>query len=285
MPVVSAAADARLARRPQRLVLLRMLATSSGRLTFSLVRDPRARGLEAMVRPPPRPDAHAPDQGRPAGEPEPRTVKGVDYLVFDGQRGLRGHLLARCRATGRSPPVSASADGEGHATVSWATDEPASSRVDYGRTSALGTQVTDSARVSAHKRRAHRPEPRDHLLLPRDLGGRARQLGLGAGLARELHDAGGRARGQPHLGVRGGHPGRHIRRRHARRRRRRGPAPAGAWGRSSPARSRRLAGGPVVRRAAAAPRAGRSAWTERPRRPAPSSTAPGRSSSRPRSNP
>ena len=88
--------------------------------------------------------------GQPVSR-EPRTVKGVDYLVFDGQAG--GYEATYGPDT--RPPditaVSASADGEGHATVSWTTDEPATSRVDYGRTSALGTQVTDSTRVSAHK--------------------------------------------------------------------------------------------------------------------------------------
>jgi Purple acid Phosphatase, N-terminal domain len=127
------------------------VATSSGQLTFSLVRDPRARGLEAMVPAgsPAGPLTRLTRNGQPVSR-EPRTVKGVDYLVFDGAAGS----YAATYGPDTRPPVitgvSAAADGEGHATVSWTTDEPAGSRVDYGRTTGLGTQVTDTARVAAH---------------------------------------------------------------------------------------------------------------------------------------
>ena len=46
--------------------------------------------------------------------------------------------------------MNATADADGHATVTWETDEPSSSRVDYGRTTALGSQASDSARVTEH---------------------------------------------------------------------------------------------------------------------------------------
>jgi hypothetical protein len=127
------------------------VSTGSGRLTFTLVRDPRARGLEAMVpaSAPAGPLRALTRNGQPVSR-EPRTVKGIDYLAFDG---LAGAYQADYGPDGAAPAISgvaATADGEGHATVRWTTDEPASSRVDYGRTSSLGSQVTDGASVTAH---------------------------------------------------------------------------------------------------------------------------------------
>ena len=72
------------------------VAYSAGRLTFSVVTNPKARGLEAMLPAQLRPPDRCPGltRGGPAREPSTtRTVKGVDYIVFKGhRRGLHGHL-------------------------------------------------------------------------------------------------------------------------------------------------------------------------------------------------
>ena len=112
------------------------VATSAGRLTFSLVANPKARGLEAMVpaSSPAGPLSRLTRNGQPVTR-NARTVKGVDYLVFDA---AAGDYVATYATDARAPEiggVAASADGEGHATVTWTTDEPSTSRVDFGRTS------------------------------------------------------------------------------------------------------------------------------------------------------
>ncbi|MBN1529107.1 MAG: hypothetical protein JW895_08600 [Thermoleophilaceae bacterium] len=128
------------------------VSTSAGRLSFTLVRDGRARGLEAMVpASSPAGPLRALTRGGQRVSREARTVKGVDYLVFEG---LAGDYQADYGPDGAAPAISgvtATADGEGHATMRWTTDEPAGSRVDYGRTSSLGSQVTDPARVTRHE--------------------------------------------------------------------------------------------------------------------------------------
>ncbi len=127
------------------------IAYANGRLDFSVVANPKARGLEAML---PAQSASGPlSKLTRAGQPVAhanRTVKGVEYAVF---KATAGDYVATYAAD-TSPPdvsnVSATADADGHATVTWATDEPADSRVEYGRTTTLGSQVTDSARVTDH---------------------------------------------------------------------------------------------------------------------------------------
>jgi hypothetical protein len=128
------------------------VAYGGGRLSFTLVKNPKARGLEAMV---PASTPAGPlvtlTRGGQAVSRNVRTVKGVDYLVFDA---AGGDYVATYGTDGTSPAiagVAATTDADGHATVSWTTDEPASSRVDYGRTTALGSQVTDAARVTDHR--------------------------------------------------------------------------------------------------------------------------------------
>ena len=124
---------------------------SGGQLGFSIVKNAKARGLEAML---PAQSAGGPlSRLRRNGQPvsySNRTVKGVPYVVFEG---LAGDYTATYAADTNPPEISsvnATADGEGHATVTWKTDEPSSSRVEYGRTTALGTVVNDTARVTDH---------------------------------------------------------------------------------------------------------------------------------------
>ena len=105
-----------------------------------------------------------------------RTIKGVEYAVFDAAAGR----YAATYAVDDTPPVisrvAATPATDGTATVTWTTDEPADSRVDYGTVAELARLERDrrSAPVTSHTRRAHRPVAGHHLLLPRDLDRRAR---------------------------------------------------------------------------------------------------------------
>jgi hypothetical protein len=127
------------------------IAYSDDRLTFSVETNAKARGLEAMV---PASSASGPlvtltRGGQPVARTS-RTVKGVQYAVF---KATAGGYVATYASDDEAPAisgVSASADADGHATVEWETDEPASSVVDYGRTTALGSQASDGARVTEH---------------------------------------------------------------------------------------------------------------------------------------
>jgi hypothetical protein len=124
---------------------------SGGQLGFSLAKSPKARGLQAMV---PASSATGPlsrltRNGQPVSWNR-RTLKGVEYAVFKGEAGA----YSATYATDATPPaisgVTATADGEGNAIVKWETDEPSTSRVQYGRTTTLGTEVTATAPVTEH---------------------------------------------------------------------------------------------------------------------------------------
>ena len=80
----------------------------------------------------------------------PRTVKGVQYAVFNATAGAYTATYANDTTAPDITAVSATADAEGHATVSWTTDEPSTSEVRYGRTAALGFEREDTAPVTKH---------------------------------------------------------------------------------------------------------------------------------------
>ena len=111
---------------------------------------PRARGdaagavgLRTAVRP---------DPGRPARDARARAPSRA--WTTSSSRPSAATTWPPTRTTTAAPAISnvtATADADGHATVTWETDEPSSSRVDYGRTTALGSQVSDSARVTDHR--------------------------------------------------------------------------------------------------------------------------------------
>ena len=86
----------------------------------------------------------------------------------------------RPHAAGLTPPVitSIAAHAPHLRTVTWTTDELATSSVDWGSTSAYGQPArADGAAADPPQRRAdHGPRLCDDLLLPRPLGRRARQL-------------------------------------------------------------------------------------------------------------
>ena len=128
------------------------IAYSNGQLTFSLSAQGSARGLQAML---PARSASGPlsrltRNGQPASWKR-RTVKGVDYVMFDATAGTYAATYANDTTAPAITGVSATADAEGHAVVNWTTDEPSTSIVAYGRTAALGSEREDTAEVTEHR--------------------------------------------------------------------------------------------------------------------------------------
>ena len=79
------------------------------------------------------------------------TIKGVDYAFFPATSGA---YAASYGADTTAPAITARAvapSADGTATITWTTDEPADSRVDYGTAAtALTLNQADGARVTAH---------------------------------------------------------------------------------------------------------------------------------------
>jgi hypothetical protein len=127
------------------------VAYAGGRLTFSVVTNPKARGIEAML---PAQSGSGPLSGLTRGGApvahEKRTIKGVEYYAFKAAAGDYTATYANDASAPAISQVQATADADGHATVTWETDEPATSRVDYGRTTSLGSRSEDTARVTRH---------------------------------------------------------------------------------------------------------------------------------------
>ena len=77
-----------------------------------------------------------------------------------------------------TPPVMsgvAATPGATTATVTWTTDEPADSRVEYGLTAAYGQARSAAALVTSHSLEPERARLRDDVPLPRQLRRRGRQ--------------------------------------------------------------------------------------------------------------
>ena len=185
------------------------MAYSGGQLTFSVVTNPKARGLEAML---PAQSASGPLSGLTrGGQPvtrSTRTVKGVDYVVFKATAGDYVATYANDTAAPAISSVNAVADADGHATVTWETDEPSSSRVDYGRTTALGSQVSDSARVTDHSIELTGLSPNTTYrfrVTSVDAAGNSATSPAAAQAPGQLPDPARRPRGRPDLRVRRRH--------------------------------------------------------------------------------
>ena len=210
------------------------LATAAEQLSFSLTTNAKARGLEAML---PARSASGPlsrltRDGQPVSWKR-RTVKGIDYAVFDGTAGAYTATYANDTTRARPcPALAATADGEGHATVSWTTDEPSTSLVEYGRTTALGKETSaDAPRSRSTRSSSAGSRPDTTYRFRVTLGRHRRQLGHLTGRGCVSRDASttppGCARRLPDGRVRGGHAQQHPRRADPRRARRRGAAAAG----------------------------------------------------------
>jgi hypothetical protein len=81
------------------------------------------------------------------------VIKGVDYAFFPATAGAYTASYAADTTAPTISAVSATAAFDGSATVTWTTNEPSDSRVDYGTTTALGQSATDGALVTAHSLR------------------------------------------------------------------------------------------------------------------------------------
>jgi len=128
------------------------IAYSGNDLTFTLSAHSGARGLKAML---PASSANGPiSKLRRNGQAvswNRKTIKGVDYVMFDAVGGSYTATYAIDTAPPEASDIAAVADGEGHAVVTWTTDEPSTSIVDYGRTAALGYAAEDTALVTEHR--------------------------------------------------------------------------------------------------------------------------------------
>ena len=79
------------------------------------------------------------------------TIKGVEYAMFAASAGAFTATYGADTPAPSITAVSAVAQQNGTATVTWTTDEAADSRVDYGTSaSPLNLNVTDPARVTSH---------------------------------------------------------------------------------------------------------------------------------------
>ena len=128
------------------------IAFDTGALTFAINPAAGSNGLTAMV----------PAQARGGaliginrdGSPvtfTPQVIKGVSYAFFDG---LAGSYTASY-AVDVTPPlianVTATPGLNNTATITWTTDEPADSRVDYGLSeSALTSHAAGAASTTTH---------------------------------------------------------------------------------------------------------------------------------------
>ncbi|HEU4905897.1 MAG TPA: N,N-dimethylformamidase beta subunit family domain-containing protein, partial [Solirubrobacterales bacterium] len=124
---------------------------NEGQLSFTIDRAEGADGLRAMV---PVESELGPllavERGGSPVETTIRTVKGVEYAFFDAEAGA----YTASYVDAQEPEISdlqVTVKNDGTATVSWQTDEPADSRVDYGTSpGALTESVSDPAQVTSH---------------------------------------------------------------------------------------------------------------------------------------
>ncbi len=129
------------------------------------------------------------------------TIKGVQYAIFPATSGSYAASYEP-PVPDTTPPaisaVSATANLNGTATVTWTTNEASDSRVDYGTNPASLTQnVSAAAAGDRAQRGAQRADPRRYVPLPCALRGRRGQrlpVTGGAGGARHLQGARDRQR-------------------------------------------------------------------------------------------
>ena len=128
------------------------MSWNANKLNFSVEVGAGARGLQAMV--PARSDAGQLTGITRGGNQvayTSKTIKGVEYAVF---AAAAGDYVASYEADTAAPAISgltATPNTDGTATVSWTTDEPATSRVDYGTSpGALDLNATEPGLTTSH---------------------------------------------------------------------------------------------------------------------------------------
>ena len=146
------AADADVARRAQRVVV-RLARLQRRHDVVHRSRRARARTACARCCRPSTPDGPIIGLTR-GGSPVPFTVevvKGIEYARFDA---AAGNYEATYLADTDGPvitDVQADPDSDGTAVVTWTTDEPSSSRVDYGTSAgSLTSSATSPGLTTSH---------------------------------------------------------------------------------------------------------------------------------------
>ncbi len=129
------------------------LNMTGGTLTFGISAAAGSRGLEAML--PVTAGGHELQSVNLDGSPVSttfRTIHGVDYRTFPAAAGTYSATYAPDTTPPVITAVTAKANDDGSVKISWTTDEPATSRVDYGTTGEqLGTPVEDPTLTTAHQ--------------------------------------------------------------------------------------------------------------------------------------
>jgi len=128
------------------------LSWSRGALTFDVVKDAGARNLESLL--PIRSATGTLSALTYEGAPLTfwsETIKGVDYAVFPAESGS---YVATYDEDLTPPVITNVEETQSHyssATVTWTTDEAATSRVDYGvNPAALDRSASGAAYVTSH---------------------------------------------------------------------------------------------------------------------------------------
>ncbi len=127
------------------------MAWAGDTLSFTIAVGTGANGLQAMV---PTTSANGALAGiTRGGSPvafTTQTIKGIEYAFFPATAGAYQATYAVDAAAPVISAVTATPTGS-TATVTWTTDEPSTSRVDYGTTAgALSLNVDDSTLVTSH---------------------------------------------------------------------------------------------------------------------------------------
>ncbi len=124
-----------------------------------------------------------------------QTVKGVSYATVTA---AAGSYQVQYAVDTTPPAISGltAAAGSTSATITWTTNEPATTRVNFGTSAAaLNQSATSSGLTHLALGRLEWPDPGDAVLLPGDVRGRRRQQHHAARLARDLHHVGRAAAG------------------------------------------------------------------------------------------
>ncbi len=122
-------------------------------LSFTVTAAPESNGLRAMI---PTTSAAGSLDGITDADSNPvpydvDTIKGVEYAFVEATDGDYHATYAPDTTAPAISGVSAVADGSGTATITWQTDEPSDSTVDYGTSpGSLGSQESEGALVTNH---------------------------------------------------------------------------------------------------------------------------------------
>ena len=128
------------------------LAWSGDHLNFMIAVGTGARNLQAMV--PANSDVGALTGITQNGAPvsyTTQTIKGVSYAFFPASAGSYQASYAADSTPPTISAITASSNNGGSATITWTTDEPSDSRVEYGTSpTALTSNASDAALVTSH---------------------------------------------------------------------------------------------------------------------------------------